>query len=285
MQLAFRNGKSATGNGASNGANRVPGHSVGDPAIIQSATSAAAHPVSTPIIETEDLWRVYRLGDQEIPALRGINLSIGLGEYLALKGRSGSGKTTLLNCLGGLDKPNKGRIRVFGEEIAKWNETKLTKWRRHQVGFIFQSLGLLPALSAYENVELMLRMIGMRPADRHKRTMECLEMVGIGKWADHRPYEMSGGQQQRVAVARALANHPRLILADEPTGELDSKTGREMLKLFQTIVREQNVTMLMATHDSLVDEYVDQVMHLRDGKIVTAAEFNTELDIEPAEAV
>jgi ABC-type lipoprotein export system ATPase subunit len=259
----------------------------GKAAASSSAASTAGAVRShdtAPIIETEELWRVYRLGDQEIPALRGINLTIGLGEYLALKGRSGSGKTTLLNCLGGLDRPTKGRIRVFGEEIGGWNETKLTKWRRHQVGFIFQSLGLLPALSAYENVELMLRMIGMRGADRNKRTLECLEMVGLTKWMDHRPYEMSGGQQQRVAVARALANRPRLILADEPTGELDTKTGREMLTLFQTIVREQNVTMLMATHDSLVDEYVDQVMHLRDGQIVTATEFDTELAVEPVEA-
>ena len=211
----------------------------------------------TPIIETVDLWRIYRLGDLEIPALRGINLSIGRGEYIALKGRSGSGKTTLLNCLGGLDQPTKGTVRILGEEIGGWNEGRLTKWRRHQVGFIFQSLGLLPALSAYENVELMLRMIGLPSADRHKRTMEVIELVGLTKWMDHRPYELSGGQQQRVAVARALANRPSLILADEPTGELDSKTGREMLSMFQGIVRDQNVTMLMATHDSLVDEYVD----------------------------
>ena len=236
------------------------------------------------IIETHDLWRVYRLGDMEIPALRGINLSIGLGSFIALKGRSGSGKTTLLNCLGGLDKPTKGSVRVFGEEIGKWNEGTLTKWRRHQVGFIFQSLGLLPAFSAYENVELVLRMIGMRAAERHKRVLECLEMVGLTKWMDHRPYELSGGQQQRVAVARAIANHPRLILADEPTGELDSKTGREMMNLFRSIVRDQNVTMLMATHDSSVDEHVDQVLHLRDGSVVTAEEFNAELEPEPVPA-
>jgi ABC-type lipoprotein export system ATPase subunit len=232
------------------------------------------------IIETEELWRVYKLGDQEIPALRGINLRIGLGEYLALKGRSGSGKTTLLNCLGGLDRPTKGKVRVFGEEIGAWNERQLTRWRRNQVGFIFQSLGLLPALSAFENVELMLRMIGIKNPERRNRTLECLELVGLTKWMDHRPYELSGGQQQRVAVARALANRPRLILADEPTGELDSKTGREMLTLFGSIVREQNVTILMATHDSLVDEYVDQVMHLRDGKIVTQADFDAELAAE-----
>ncbi|GIV77765.1 ABC transporter ATP-binding protein [Litorilinea aerophila] len=232
---------------------------------------------SGPIIETVDLWRIYRLGDQEIPALRGINLRIYEAEFIALKGRSGSGKTTLLNCLGGLDKPTRGEVRIFGQEIAKWNERQLTNWRRHQVGFIFQSLGLLPALSAYENVELMLRMIGVKGKERHRRTVECLELVGLGKWMDHRPYELSGGQQQRVAVARALANRPSLILADEPTGELDSKTGREILTLFRTIVREQKVTMLMATHDSLVDEHVDKVLHLRDGQIVTQAEYDAEL--------
>ncbi len=230
-----------------------------------------------PIIATDDLWRVYRLGDQEIPALRGVQLSIHSGSYIALKGRSGSGKTTLLNCLGGLDKPTKGEVRISGEEIGKWSERRLTNWRRQHVGFIFQSLGLLPALSAYENVELMLRMNGASPKERKERTNACLELVGLSKWADHRPYELSGGQQQRVAVARALANTPTLILADEPTGELDSKTGREMLQLFGEIVHEQNVTMLMATHDSLVDDYVDQVLHLRDGQIVTAEEYEAEL--------
>ncbi len=240
--------------------------------------SSTGNGVSVPVIETKELWRVYRLGDQEIPALRGVNLTINPGSYIALKGRSGSGKTTLLNCLGGLDRPTKGTVRVSGQEIGTWNERQLTRWRRHQVGFIFQSLGLLPALSAYENVELMLRMIGADPKERRRRTLECLELVGLTKWADHRPYEMSGGQQQRVAVARALANSPRLILADEPTGELDSKTGREMLTLFGNIVREQNMTMLMATHDSLVDDYVDEVLHLRDGQIVTAQQFAEELE-------
>lgn len=230
-----------------------------------------------PIIATKDLWRVYHLGDQEIPALRGVELTIAPGSYVALKGRSGSGKTTLLNCLGGLDRPTRGDVHISGEEIGKWSERKLTHWRRHRVGFIFQSLGLLPALSAYENVELMLRMIRAPAKERKERTLACLELVGLTKWMDHRPYELSGGQQQRVAVARALANSPTLILADEPTGELDSKTGREMLQLFGDIVHEKNVTMLMATHDSLVDDFVDVVLHLRDGQIVTAAEFAAEL--------
>lgn len=248
------------------------GKSNGTPQNGAAAVSAISKGV--PIVETVDLWRVYRLGDLEIPALRGLNLTIGVGELIALKGRSGSGKTTLLNCIGGLDRPTKGSIRILGEEIGGWNENKLTKWRRHQVGFIFQSLGLLPALSAYENVELMLRMIGAKGPERHKRTVECLDRVGLTKWMDHRPYEMSGGQQQRVAVARALANRPRLILADEPTGELDSKTGLEMMNLFRSVVRDDNVTMLMATHDNAVDDHVDKVLHLRDGRVVTRQEFD-----------
>lgn len=219
------------------------------------------------VIETVDLRRIYKLGDQEVHALRGVNLQIGRGQFVSLKGRSGSGKTTLLNCLGGLDQPTSGLIRIFGEDISKWNERKLTAWRRQQVGFIFQSLGLLPALSAYENVELILRMNGVGAKERRQITNDCLDLVGLTKWIDHRPYEMSGGQQQRVAIARALANSPKLIIADEPTGELDSKTGREILGFFRKITHERNITMLMATHDGLSDEYVDQVLRLQDGQI------------------
>lgn len=231
-------------------------------------------------IRTDDLWRIYKLGDQEIPALQGINLRIKPGQFISLKGRSGSGKTTLLNCLGGLDQPTKGTVSIFGEEIGRWNERQLTAWRRHRVGFIFQSLGLLPALSAYENVELMLRMTGTRPKERHERTLECLELVGLTKWMDHRPYEMSGGQQQRVAIARALANRPQMIIADEPTGELDSRTAQEILGIFQQVIHESGVTMLMATHDSLSDEYVDQVLRLKDGQILSHEEW---LALEEAE--
>lgn len=218
-------------------------------------------------IETVDLRRIYKLGDQEVHALRGVNVQIGVGQFVSLKGRSGSGKTTLLNCLSGLDQPTDGTVRIFGEEIGKWGERKLTAWRRQQVGFIFQSLGLLPALSAYENVELILRMNKVGAKERRKVTEECLGLVGLTKWMDHRPYEMSGGQQQRVAIARALANSPKVIIADEPTGELDSKTGHEILGIFRDIVHERQMTMLMATHDSLSDQYVDQVLHLADGQI------------------
>jgi putative ABC transport system ATP-binding protein len=220
------------------------------------------------VIETEALWRVYRRGAQEVQALRGVNLKLEAGRFIALKGRSGSGKTTLLNCLGGLDRPTSGTIRMFGLELAMLSEWQLTHLRREQIGFIFQSFGLLPTLSAYENVELMPRMAGCNGRERRQRTLQCLELVGLGKWVNHRPYELSGGQQQRVAIARALANSPQLILADEATGELDSVTAREILSLFRRIVEEKNITLLMASHDTLVDEYVDQVLQLIDGQIV-----------------
>ncbi len=220
------------------------------------------------VIETKDLWRIYKSGAQEVQALRGVDLQIGTGHYVALVGRSGSGKTTLLNILGGLDQASKGEVRVFGQELAGMSERKRTRWRREQIGFIFQSFGLLPTLSAYENVELMPRIAGMKAKQRKERSVYCLELVGLKKWMHHRPYEMSGGQQQRVAIARALANNPKLILADEPTGELDTTTAREVLTLFQQIVAEEGITMLMVSHDSLVDEYVDQVLRLRDGQIV-----------------
>lgn len=240
------------------------------PELVAPDTPADGRPQSgVPAIETEDLWRIYKLGSQEVVALRGVNLVVPQGRFIALKGRSGSGKTTLLNCIGGLDQPTKGSVRIFGEEIAGWNERKLTEWRREQVGFIFQSFGLMPSLSAYENVELILRIAGVKARERHKRTVDMLKLVGLANWMDHRPFEMSGGQQQRVAIARALANHPKLILADEPTGELDSNTAREILDMFRTIVREQHVTFLMVTHDSLVDDYVDQVLLLKDGQIVS----------------
>jgi len=222
----------------------------------------------TAVITTDNLWRVYKVGALEVPALRGITLQIEAGSFVALKGRSGSGKTTLLNCLGGLDQPTSGDVQVLGHSIAQLNDDELTRWRREQVGFVFQSFGLIPTLSAYENVELMLRIKGTAPKENDQRTRACLSLVGLDKWMHHRPYEMSGGQQQRVAIARALANQPRLILADEPTGELDTATAREVLLLFREIVKTEQMTLLMVTHDPLVDEYADRVLLLKDGQIV-----------------
>jgi ABC-type lipoprotein export system ATPase subunit len=218
-------------------------------------------------VETKDLWRVYKTSALEVPALRGVDLRVESGRFVAVKGRSGSGKTTLLNCIGGLDHPTSGLVRVFGRDISTLGERELTRWRREGVGFVFQSFGLLPTLSAYENVELMLRIVGTGGRERRQRALHCLDLVGLAKWVHHRPFEMSGGQQQRVGIARALANSPRLILADEPTGELDSTTAREILGLFRSVVEEERVTVVMVSHDGLVDEYVDEVLELRDGRI------------------
>jgi putative ABC transport system ATP-binding protein len=220
------------------------------------------------VIQTENLWRRYKRGtEQEVAALRGVYLEIEPGKFMALKGRSGSGKTTLLNILGGLDRPTEGIVRIFSQDISMLNDAQITVWRRERVGFIFQSFGLTPTFSAYENIELMLRIAGKGARQRRERTNYCLNLVGLTKRKDHRPDELSGGQQQRVAIARALANNPKLILADEPTGELDSTTAREILTLFRGIVETEKVTLLMASHDPLVDEYVDKTLHLQDGQI------------------
>ena len=223
----------------------------------------------TLVIETKDLWRVYpsKTSADGIPALRGVNLNVTPGMFVALKGRSGSGKTTLLNCLAGLDQPTSGSVHVLGHDLMQMDDQELTEWRREQIGLVFQSFGLLPTLSAYEKIELLLRIKGDDYDVRHKRALECLEIVGLRRWRDHRPYEMSGGQQQRVAIARALANHAELILADEPTGELDSKTTRELLTFFRELVENQHITMLMVSHDPLVDQYVHEVLTLKDGVI------------------
>jgi putative ABC transport system ATP-binding protein len=222
-------------------------------------------------IETRDLWRIYPLksaGESGVAALRGISLKVQKGKFVALKGRSGSGKTTLLNCLAGLDRPTSGSIQVLGHNLAQMSEQELTVWRREQIGLVFQSFGLLPTLSAYENVELLLRIKGEEYETRHRRALECLDMVGLSRWQNHRPYEMSGGQQQRVAVARALANRSKLILADEPTGELDSKTTQELLSFFRRLVEEEEITLLMVSHDPLVDQHAHQVLFLKDGNLV-----------------
>ena len=219
------------------------------------------------IILAEDIHRTYNMGAREVKALRGVNLKIAPGRFVALKGRSGSGKTTLLNIIGGLDRPTDGIVQVFGRDLATLDENQLALWRRHKLGFVFQSFGLLPTLTAYENVDLMLRLIGMPANDRRQRVLECIEIVGLKKWMHHRPLEMSGGQQQRVGIARALAHHPRLILADEPTGELDSKSSSQIIAIFREIVESEGITILISSHDPRVDEYVDEIELLKDGQI------------------
>jgi ABC-type lipoprotein export system ATPase subunit len=202
-----------------------------------------------------------------VRALQGVDLAVGPGLFVALRGRSGSGKTTLLNCIGGLDRPTSGRVWVEGQDLGHMSERKRVRLRRRRIGFVFQSFALLPTYSASENIDLMLRLAGVGRRERRRRAEHVLGLVGLQKWASHRPFEMSGGQQQRLAIARALSTRPALILADEPTGELDSATGQQILELLRRIVEHEGTTVLMATHDLTVDLYADQVYHLQDGRI------------------
>ncbi|HUT20368.1 MAG TPA: ABC transporter ATP-binding protein [Anaerolineae bacterium] len=224
------------------------------------------------IIRTKDLVRTYYSRGREVRALRGLSIEVPLGEYVAIQGRSGSGKTTLINCIGGLDRPTSGEVFFKGRPITQLSEREITRLRRVEYSFVFQSFALLATFSAYENVELPLRIQGLSRRERRDRTMGSLAVVGLSKWAKHRPYEMSGGQQQRVAVARALVTRPEVILADEPTGELDSSSGRQIMSLFQKISIEENVTVLMVTHDPIVEEYASLVYHLGDGVILDVVE-------------
>lgn len=220
----------------------------------------------------EGITRVYRTDGQEVLALRGVDLSLPRGVFAAVKGRSGSGKTTLLNIIGGLDRPTTGSVHVDGRALAGLTDAELTLLRRHKLGFVFQSFALLATYSALENVDLMLRMIGLPPQERAQRGRRCLAVVGLEKWMHHRPDEMSGGQQQRVAIARALSTHPALILADEPTGELDTASSRQVLSLFRWLVDHEGLTILTATHDPLIDEYADLIYTLEDGRLSAIGE-------------
>lgn len=219
------------------------------------------------VVRSVGVTRVYKVDQVEVHALRGVDFQVSRGEYVALMGRSGSGKTTLMNIIGGLDHPTEGEVYVFGNDISRLSDRELTELRRNRIGFVFQSFALMPTMSAFENVELPLRMIGVHRRERRQRAMECLELVGLTRWAKHRPQELSGGQQQRVAIARALVNNPGLILADEPTGELDSVTGRSIMELFQTICKEEHVTVVVTSHDPVIQEYVDYTYHMADGRI------------------
>ncbi len=220
-----------------------------------------------PMVVAETLTRDYPSGDTVIHALRGIDLHVARGELLAVKGRSGSGKTTLLNLLGGLDRPTAGRVLVDGDEVSSMNESQLVAFRRSTVAFIFQAFGLVPILSAAENVEVPLRLVRAAPSMRDERVMELLELVGLGERANHRPHELSGGEQQRVAIARALANRPKLLLADEPTGQLDSHTGHSIMATLRSVVRAEGVTAVVATHDPGLLDLADRVVEIQDGRV------------------
>ncbi len=226
-------------------------------------------PDATPMVETRDLSRDYTMPGGVVHAVRDVTLRVGRGQLVALRGRSGSGKTTLLSLVGSLDRPTRGSVSVNGIVVSEMRESQLVGFRRRKIGFIFQAFGLMPILSAAENVEVPLRLVGTEPRERDRRIRELLEMVGLGDRANHRPHELSGGEQQRVAIARALANRPDLLLADEPTGQLDSQTGRSIMTLLQHLVRTEGVTAVVATHDPMLIDVADRVIELRDGRAGT----------------
>ncbi|TAL05498.1 MAG: ABC transporter ATP-binding protein [Chloroflexota bacterium] len=223
---------------------------------------------SDALVLASSLTRDYPSGEGVVHALRNVDLAVGHGQLVAVRGRSGSGKTTLLNLLGGLDRPTSGSVVVDGDEISAMDEGRLVEIRRRTIAFIFQSFGLVPILTAAENVEVPLRLVRTEPGARDRRVEELLEIVGLHERARHRPHELSGGEQQRVAIARALANRPKLLLADEPTGQLDSETGHRIMLVLRQVVRAEGITAVVATHDPLMMDVADRVVELHDGTLV-----------------
>lgn len=221
-----------------------------------------------PVIQVKNLYKIYRVGENKVRALNGVDLTIYRGEFCSIVGTSGSGKSTMLNMLAGLEKPTKGEIIIAGQHLEKMNENQLVKFRREHVGFIFQSFNLLGTMDAVENVALPLMFRGVPKKERMAKADQMLDLVGLSKHKDHRPNEMSGGQQQRVGVARALVLDPEIVFADEPTGNLDSNTSAEVMRLMQKVVRERNQTLVMVTHDNHLASFADRIFHIIDGKIV-----------------
>ncbi len=239
-------------------------HSSERPAVPSAAPSGH----SETIVNVEQVSRRFQVGGEAIWAVRDVSLRLERGVFAALMGRSGSGKTTLLNLIAGLDRPDSGRVYLAGKEITRATERQLLRLRRHEIGFVFQSFGLLPLLSAYENVEVALRIAGAGLQERRVRTTELLQRVDLHARSDHRPYELSGGEQQRVAIARALVNEPSLVVADEPTGELDSGNARAIFDLLRKLAHQSGVTILTATHDRTVLEFADRVEEMADGRLL-----------------
>ena len=219
------------------------------------------------LIRLDAVSRRFTLGGTEVAALEHVSLRVAEGEYLAVMGPSGSGKSTLLNVLGLLDRPDEGQYWLGGQDIATLSEPALAQLRGHRIGFVFQSFHLIPRLTARENVELPLMLCGVLPAERHRRSQRLLEDLGLDNRADHRPAELSGGQRQRVAIARAMAMAPQLILADEPTGNLDSRSGEEVITLLEGLNREQGITLVVVTHDPRLGERAGRRILMNDGRI------------------
>lgn len=232
------------------------------------------------IIETKKVKRCFHVGGEKIYALRDISMSIEPGTLTILKGRSGSGKTTLINLLGTLDKPTEGEIYFDGREIAHVAESKRDELRKKQMGFVFQSVALISMMTAYENVEFGLRVSEYKASERRKRAEECLGIVGLQKRMNHRVQELSGGEQQRVAIARAIAHNPTVLFADEPTAELDTHTGLQIMKVFRALIEKEGVTVIMTTHDPNMMELADRVFELQDGEIVDVVENSLKVGVE-----
>lgn len=220
------------------------------------------------IIKTNKVCRRFQSGNEIINAVKDIDLHINKGELLILRGPSGSGKTTLLNLLGALDIPSSGKVFFMGKEISKWSESERDSLRREKIGFVFQTIGLISIMSAYENIDFGLRINGYSEIKRRERAEKCLHLVGMYKRRNHLPFELSGGEQQRVAIARAMAHNPEIIFADEPTSALDTNLGLQVIKLFKNLVNEQGLTVVMTTHDPNIMDIADRVYSLEDGKII-----------------
>ena len=219
------------------------------------------------VVDAKDLTKIYKMGEVEVQALCGASLRIGRGEVVAIMGPSGSGKSTMMNILGCLDRPTSGEYLLDGEPVATLSDDQLASIRNHKVGFVFQSFNLLPRQTALSNVELPLRYAGLVDGRRRERAKAALESVGLGDRLRHRPMELSGGQQQRVAIARALVNNPAIIMADEPTGNLDSKAGKEILTLLMNLNKDRGTTLIIVTHDSAIGEQAKHIIRLRDGMV------------------
>ena len=220
------------------------------------------------VVETENLTMTYKIKDHEVIALNKVNLKIERGDFIAIMGPSGSGKTTLINIIGGLDRPSKGRVILDGDDLNEMNETALTQLRCRKIGFVFQSYNLIPILTALENVELPTVAAKLTGEEGRARALNILNQVGLGDRLNHRPLELSGGEQQRVAVARALVNSPSIVLADEPTGNLDSETGLQLINLIRKLNRESGVTFIICTHDQMVAQHANRIIRIKDGNLV-----------------
>jgi putative ABC transport system ATP-binding protein len=234
---------------------------------VETVSAASAQPSADgALIRAEELWRTYQMGAEEIHALRGVSFTIPPGEYVAVMGPSGSGKSTLMNIIGCLDTPSRGTYVLRGKVVSEMNDDELAGIRNHEIGFVFQTFNLLPRATALHNVELPLVYAGMPRAERLERAQKALEMVDLGDRIHHKPNELSGGQRQRVAVARALVMGPSILLADEPTGNLDTATGEEIMRLFERL-HEQGNTIILVTHEKDIADHAHRTIHIRDGKI------------------